>query len=42
MRGMGNALYENMLPLSVEVDISEEVIKGVDGNDNTLYIHRPK
>jgi hypothetical protein len=41
---LGQALYPEGQhnKLSCEVEASTEVIKGVDGNDIKLYIHKPK
>lgn len=38
----GNEMLLANLPVLDSVEHSTEVIKGVDGNDITLYIHRPK
>ncbi len=38
--GMNDALFVGLEPVA-GVDRSVEVIQGVDGNDITLYIHRP-
>lgn len=40
--GAGNEMLLANLPVLDSVEHSTEVIKGVDGNDITLYIHKPK
>lgn len=42
MSAAGNAMLLENLPELDSVEHSTEVIQGVDGNDITLYIHRPK
>jgi acetyl esterase len=41
-KGLGGALYPEMMALSQEVENSEQVIKGKDDNDIKLYISKPK
>jgi acetyl esterase len=41
-KGLFEVLGPNNPPLAGEVERSTEVIKGVDGNDINLYIHKPK
>jgi acetyl esterase/lipase len=41
-KGLFEALAPGFPPLTGEVEKTTEVIKGVDGNDINLYIHKPK